>query len=204
MIIGPTLIIIIVTVVTSFAAWQRPGLLDAMILRPPAVWRGEAWRLLSHGLIHADGNHLLFNMITLFFFGSVMEQVLAPRIGVAGFVLFYLAGLVVASIPDLLRRRHDRDYASLGASGAVAGVLFAYILLEPWAMLLVFFIPVPAVVFAVAFVAYSLWAEKHARSNLNHGAHLWGAAWGVVFMLALEPSLLPRFLNRLVTFSDAS
>lgn len=204
MTLSPTLILIILTVIVSFAAWQRPALIDAMILRPPRVWRGELWRLLSHGLIHADGNHLLFNMITLFFFGTVMEQVLAPRIGVLGFVLFYLAGLVVASIPDLLRRRHDHDYASLGASGAVAGVLFAYILLEPWSMLLVFFIPVPAVVFAVAFVGYSLWAEKHARSNLNHGAHLWGAAWGVVFMLVLEPALLPRFLNRLVTFSGPS
>lgn len=193
-----TLIIIVVTVIISFLAWQNPRLLDTLILRPPAVWRGEFWRVLSHGFIHADGNHLLFNMITLFFFGTVMENILFERIGAAGFALFYLAGIVVASIPDLLRRRRDPDYASLGASGAVAGMLFAYILLDPWAMLLVFFVPVPAVIFAALFVAYSLWAERHSRSNLNHGAHLWGAAWGVVFMIALEPALLPRFFSKVL------
>lgn len=193
-----TLILIGVTAAVSVLAWRSPRLLDRLIYWPPAVTRGEWWRLLTHGFIHADGAHLAFNMITLFFFGTVMERVLAPRIGIAGFVGFYLAGIVAAGLPTHLRHRRDPRYRSLGASGAVAAVLFAYILLAPWSMLLVFFVPVPAIVFAVVYVGYSLWAEYHARDHINHGAHLWGAAWGVAFMLLLEPALLGRFFEELL------
>ena len=138
-------------------------------------------------------------MITFFFFGTVMERVLAERIGSVGFALFYLAGILVAILPSHFRHRRDVRYRSLGASGAVAAVLFAFILLQPWAMLLVFFVPAPAIVFAVIYVIYSLWAERSARGNINHSAHLWGAAWGVAFMLLLEPRLLARFLEELVS-----
>lgn len=193
-----TLIIIAFTVVVSIAAWQQPRLLDRLIYWPPAVNRGEWWRLLTHGFIHADGGHLLFNMITLFFFGRVMEQVLVPVIGPLGYVLFYLAGIVVASLPGHFRHRHDTTYRSLGASGAVMAVLFAFILLQPWSMLLVFIVPVPAIIFAVAYVGYSIWAERQSSDNINHGAHLWGAAWGVAFMLWLEPRLLLHFLSQLL------
>lgn len=194
-----TLGLIGITVGISLLAWQRPWLFDALIYWPPAVGQGQWWRLVTHGFIHADGSHLLFNMITLFFFGAAMERVLVPHIGTVGFVLFYLVGIVVAILPSHLRHRRDPHYRSLGASGAVAAVLFAYILLQPWAMLLVMFLPMPAIVFAVIYVGYSIWAERHARDNINHGAHLWGAAWGVGFMLFLEPRLLPRFFDQLTS-----
>ncbi|WP_440995375.1 rhomboid family intramembrane serine protease [Arhodomonas sp. SL1] len=194
-----TVLIILITVGVSLAAWQRPHLLDALIYWPPAVARGEWWRLLSHGFIHADGAHLLFNMVTFYFFGRVMERVLVPHIGVAGFVLFYLAGIVLAMLPTHWRHRRDAGYRSLGASGAVSAVLFAYILLQPWSMLLVFIVPVPAIVFAVAYLGYSVWADRRAADNVNHGAHLAGAAWGVGFMLLLEPALLPRFFSELLS-----
>lgn len=194
-----TLGLIGITVGISLLAWQRPWLFDALIYWPPAVGRGQWWRLVTHGFIHADGSHLLFNMITLFFFGAAMERVLVPHIGTVGFVLFYLVGIVVAILPSHLRHRHDPHYRSLGASGAVAAVLFAYILLQPWAMLLVMFLPMPAIAFAVIYVGYSIWAERRARDNINHGAHLWGAAWGVGFMLFLEPRLLSRFLDQLTS-----
>lgn len=194
-----TLGLIGITVGVSLLAWQRPRLFDALIYWPPAVGRGQWWRLVTHGFLHADGTHLLFNMITLFFFGATMERVLVPHVGAVGFVLFYLVGIVVAILPSHLRHRHDQYYRSLGASGAVAAVLFAYILIQPWAMLLVMFLPMPAIVFAAIYVGYSLWAGQHARDNINHGAHLWGAAWGVGFMLLLEPRLLPRFLEQLAS-----
>lgn len=193
-----TLVLIGVTVAISLLAWQQPRWLHMLIYWPPAVARGEYWRLLSHGFIHADGTHLAFNMITLYFFGSVMERVLTPVIGVPGFVLFYLAGIVVAILPSHLRHRHDRHYRSLGASGAVSAVLFAYILLQPWALLFVFFVPVPAIVFAALYVGYSIWAQRRAHDNINHSAHLWGGAWGVAFMLWLEPQLLARFFSELL------
>ncbi|WP_018863904.1 rhomboid family intramembrane serine protease [Thioalkalivibrio sp. ARh3] len=194
-----TLFIIAGTVATSVWAWQRPRVLERMIYWPPAVARGEYWRLITHGFIHADGTHLAFNMITLFFFGMAMERVLVPEIGVLGFVAFYLAGIVLAILPTHVRHRDNRFYRSLGASGAVSAVLFAYILLQPWAMLFVFFIPMPAIVFAAAYVAYSFWAQRQARDNVNHSAHLWGGAWGVGFMLLLEPALFGRFLQELLS-----
>lgn len=193
-----TLLIIAVTVAVSLAAWQRPALFDALIYWPPAVARGEWWRLVTHGFIHADGGHLLFNMVTFYFFGRVMEQVLVPYIGAPGYALFYLAGIMVAIVPTHMRHRGDRLYRSLGASGAVSAVLFAYILLQPWSTLLVFVLPVPAIIFAVAYVGYSVWADRRAADSINHGAHLAGAAWGVAFMLALEPRLAGHFLRALM------
>ncbi len=193
-----TLVIIAVTVIISLLAWQQPRLMERYIYHGPSVGRGEWWRLVSHGFLHGDGTHLLFNMITLYFFGRLIEQFLVPRIGVAGFVLFYLAGIVLAMLPSHFAHRRDPFYRSLGASGAVSAVLFAFILLQPWAMLFVMFVPVPAIVFAVLYVGYSLWAGRRQRDNINHSAHLWGGAWGVAFLLVLEPRLLPRFMELLL------
>lgn len=188
-----------VTVVVSLLAWQWPRLLGALIYWPPAVRRGEWWRLLTHGFIHADMAHLLVNMLVLFFFGGAMERVLTGPVGEAGFLAFYLAGIVLAILPMHVRHLHDAHYRSLGASGAVAAMLFAYILIQPWATLLVMFVPMPAIVFAVAYVWYSIRADRLARDNINHGAHMAGAAWGVAFMLLLEPRLLLRFTERLLS-----
>jgi membrane associated rhomboid family serine protease len=193
-----TLIIIAITVILSFAAWQRPQLSNKMIYHGPSVVKGQWWRLISYGFIHANRNHLLFNMITLYFFGRFIEQLLIPRIGIPGFILFYLAGIVVAILPTHVRHYRDMGYRSLGASGAVSAVLFAYILIRPWSMLLVMFVPVPAIVFAALYVAYSLWAGHRGRDSVNHSGHITGALWGVGFLLVLEPGLASRFLEELV------
>ncbi len=193
-----TLIIIAVTVVVSLAAWKQPQLLYRLIYHGPSVHKGEWWRLVSHGFIHADGNHLLFNMFTLYFFGRFMEQLLVPGIGALGFILFYLVGIVVAILPSHFRHGRNPGYRSLGASGAVSAVLFGFILVKPWSMLFVMFVPVPAIVFAVLYVAYSLWADRRGKDNVNHSAHLVGGLWGVVFLLILEPRLLPRFMEQVV------
>ena len=182
---GMTLFLVVVTTTVSVLAWMWPRLFDALIYWPPGVTRGQWWRLLSHGFIHADSTHLLFNMITLYFFGTVMELVLTPHIGQGGFILFYLSGLLMAILPTHLRHRHDTRFYSLGASGAVSAMLFAYILLRPWSLLFVFFVPVPAIVFAVLYVIYSFRAQRRGGDNINHSAHLWGGGWGVAFMLVL-------------------
>lgn len=193
-----TLALIVVTVAVSLLAWQRPEWLDRLIYWPPAVARGEWWRLASHGFVHADGAHLAFNMITFYFFGRIMESVLVGRIGSIGFVLFYLSAIVIAMFPSHVRHRRDPNYRSLGASGAVSAVLFAYILLDPWAMLLVFIVPVPAIVFAAVYVIYSVHAMRQPRSRINHGAHLWGGLYGVIFLIVLEPRVLEHFFRTLL------
>ncbi len=185
------------TVAVSMLAWRDPRLLERLSYEPLAVGRGEVWRLLTHGFVHADGQHLAFNMITLFFFGAAMESILTERIGALGFAGFYLAGIGIAILPTHLRHRGDTRYRGLGASGGVAAVLFSYILLQPWSLLFVFFVPVPAILFAGAYMAYSIWAQQQARDSINHSAHLWGAAWGVCFMALLEPAVIPAFLTRI-------
>ena len=194
-----TLILIAVTVLVSWLAFDRPRLLDRLILWPPAIDRQKQYdRLLTHGFIHADWQHLLFNMITLFFFGRIAEQVIGSMIGPIGFLLFYLSAIVIAILPTYLQHRHDARYRSLGASGGVSAVLFAFILVQPWSLIFVFFLPVPAIVYGAFFVGYSIWMDRQGSDNTNHNAHLSGAIYGVLFMLLMEPRIAGVFLQRLM------
>ena len=194
-----TLILIAITVAVSIAGFSRPGLVDRLLLWPPAVTRGrEYWRLLTCGFVHADLAHLAFNMITLYFFGRFMERFFEGMIGDAGYALFYLAALVVSSLPSWLRHRDDAQYRSLGASGAVSAVLFAFILLQPWALILVFFVPLPAIVYAVLYLGYTIVMDRRRSDHINHSAHLWGAVFGILFTLALEPRVAGFFLQQLM------
>lgn len=193
-----TLILIAITCAVSFVALNNPKMLGALILWPPAVSRGrEYYRLLTYGLVHAGWMHLLFNMITLYFFGRIMEQFYNEMLGQFGFAIFYLLGLVASILPTYYKHRDDPQYRSLGASGAVSAVLFAYILFDPWALIGVFFVPMPAIVFAALYVAYTIYSDRRGGDNINHNAHLWGAAYGVAFTLVVEPRVLGIFLTAL-------
>jgi membrane associated rhomboid family serine protease len=193
-----TLIIITVTCVVSFMALKSPKLLDDLIFWPPALTRQrEYYRLFTYGLIHADISHLFFNMLTLFFFGRVMENVFAARLGTLGFALFYLGALFISILPTYIKQRKNANYRSLGASGAVSAVLFSYILFMPWSRIIVFILPIPAILYAVLYVVYSVMMDRHGYDNINHSAHLWGAAYGVLFTLFVYPSALTSFLSQL-------
>lgn len=195
-----TYALIAITVLVSWLAFERPRLLDRLILWPPAIDRKKQFdRLLTHGFIHADWQHLLFNMITLFFFGRFAEQVITELIGPIGFIAFYLSAIVIAILPTYLRHRHDAHYRSLGASGAVSAVLFAFILINPWSLIFIFFLPVPAILYGVFYVGYSFWMDRKGTDNTNHSAHLSGAIYGVLFMLLMEPRIAGVFLQRLMS-----
>ncbi|RNF85270.1 rhomboid family intramembrane serine protease [Montanilutibacter psychrotolerans] len=192
-----TLVLIAVTVLVSWQAFDKPRLLDRLILWPPAIERQHQYdRLVTHGFIHADWQHLLFNMITLFFFGRQIEPLFAQYLGPAGFALFYVSAIVVAILPTWLRHRHDPRYRSLGASGAVSAVLFAFILLAPWSLIFIP-IPVPAILYGAGYVGYSFWMDRQGGDNVNHSAHLSGAIYGVLFMLMMEPRVARVFLEKL-------
>ena len=193
-----TVTLILITVVVSLIAFSNQKVKSRLIFWPPALPRGQYDRFITHGFVHADGGHLIFNMITLFFFGSAIESFYRQYFFDLGFVLFYLGGLIVAIIPSYLKHKNEHQWASLGASGAVSAVLFAYILFESWKLIFVFFIPVPAIILAVLYVAYSIWSGKRGNSHINHSAHLWGAAYGVVMTIILEPRLIPHFFNKLM------
>ena len=195
-----TLVIIAITCVVTFAAFNNSRLLERLILWPPAVTRrGQYDRLLSYGLVHADGTHLLFNMITLFFFGRAIEALYARYLGVLGFALFYVGGLLVSVLPSYFQHKNDLNYRSLGASGAVSAVLFAFILLQPWATIYVYVIPVPAIIYAALYVGWSIYAERKRADNINHSAHLWGAAYGIAFTGLMEPRVFGHFLRQLAS-----
>lgn len=193
-----TVTIIIITVIISLMAFRNQNLMNRFIFWPPAIHKNHQYdRFITHGFIHADGTHLLFNMITLFFFGSIIESFYRQYFFDMGFILFYLGGLIVAIFPSYLQNKNNTQWASLGASGAVSAVLFAYILFQPWKLIFVFFIPVPAIIFAILYVAYSIWSGKRNNTNVNHSAHLWGAAYGVIVTLMIEPRIFAHFLQQL-------
>ena len=180
-----TLVLIAVTVLVSWQAFQKRRLYE---------------RLVTHGFVHADWMHLLFNMITLWSFGTAVERVFSEMITPVGFVLFYLSAIVVSILPTYIAHRRDPNYRSLGASGGVSAVLFAFILYDPWSKLIIFPIPVPipAFLFAILYVGYSIWMDRRGRDNVNHSAHLWGAAYGLLFTVLLEPRVLGHFTQTLL------
>lgn len=197
--ISSNIIIIVLTCVVSYTAFNNAKLMDDWILRPfVALRQKQYYRYVTYGFLHADFMHLLFNMITLFFFGRLMEDFYTSQLGPFGFALFYLGGLIVSVLPSALQNKNDSRYATLGASGAVSAVLFAYILFQPWTTLLIFFIPCPAIVYAVLYVAYSIWLDKKGGDNVNHSAHLWGAAYGVAATLLIQQTVFSHFLSQLM------
>lgn len=196
-----TLLIIGITVLVSWRGFNDQRLLARLILWPPAVQRNRQYeRLLTYGFVHADWMHLLFNMITLWSFGGLVEKVFAGWLGPVGFVLFYLSAIVVSILPTYIKHQRDANYRSLGASGGVSAVLFAAILFDPWTKLIIFPIPlpIPAFLFAILYVGYSVWMDRRSYDNVNHSAHLWGAAYGVLFTLLLAPQVGSHFLGSLL------
>ncbi|MDR1755846.1 MAG: rhomboid family intramembrane serine protease [Culturomica sp.] len=198
-----TYIIIAVTAVVSYICFHNRTWMDRLSLNPyRVVHRGEWYRLLAHGFVHADTMHLFVNMFTFWSFGIYMEQAF-PYIGFGAWAypLLYFGGMVAASLYDVIRRRNDQHYSSIGASGAVASVLFCAIFLNPAEKILLFAVlPVPGIVFGVLYLIYCQYMAKRGGGNINHNAHFYGALYGFVFPILLDPSLLSRFFENLRGF----
>ncbi|WP_143306754.1 rhomboid family intramembrane serine protease [Chitinophaga vietnamensis] len=196
-----SLIIIITTSIISFTALNNYEQLGKLSMQPYMVKRyRQYYRFLTSGFVHADIQHLLFNMLTLYFFGPAIEGVFEQLFGnKIFFLLYYLLGIIVSDIPSYIRHRDNSYYSSVGASGAISAIMFTAILINPWATLgLYFVIKMPAVVYGVLFLAISAWMSRKGGDNINHDAHLWGAIFGLVFPLLFHPELGPRFLDLLL------
>jgi membrane associated rhomboid family serine protease len=195
-----TLSIIVLTCLVSATAFNNSRVLEDLIFWPPAIsHRHQYYRFVTCGLIHADMMHLAFNMITLYFFGRVTEPYYMGELGLPHYyyLILYVGALIVANIPTYLKRRDDYNYRSLGASGAVCAVLFAFILLRPWTTLRVIILPIPAIIYAFLFLGYSVYMSRRGGDNVNHDAHFWGALFGVVFTIAVHPDVVNTFVNEL-------
>jgi membrane associated rhomboid family serine protease len=193
-------LIIGTTVIVSFLCFGRRELVHRFSFNAYAILkRKEIYRLITHGFIHADITHLLVNMFTFYFFGAYIESTFAT-IGFGGleFLGLYFGGMIFASLFDLIKYRNNVYYQSIGASGAVAAILFSSIIFNPWGIILLFaIIPVPGIIFGVLYIFYCQYMAKHATDNINHNAHLWGAIFGLVYPILLKPSLLLLFFHQL-------
>jgi membrane associated rhomboid family serine protease len=191
-----TLILLVLNGLVGFYTLSMDAsLVDRWAFKPYHVkHRGEYWRLLTAGFVHVGLAHLAFNMLTLFFFGPTIEQIL----GSAGLVAVYFGSEVTANLATMLRYSNNPAYSAVGASGAVSGVVFAYCLFFPFNMLYLFLaIPIPAILFAIGYVALSIYSAKQGGDNIAHEAHLGGAIGGVVLTIILEPRAVASFLGQI-------
>lgn len=190
-----TFILIVINCLYSLAGlFGSPGLIEKGYLKPYRVVREHTWyELITSGFLHANLGHLFVNMFTLYFFGQIMEHILGP----VYFVGLYLSALIVAGLPSVIKFRDNPEYATLGASGAVSGVLFAYVFLFPLESIYILFIPIPipAFIFGILYLAYSMYESKQARGKINHEAHMAGAVWGIVYLLVFVPNTIDHFLT---------
>ncbi len=198
-----TFFIILLTALISISAWRSREFFDKLKLNPyMVIKRKEYFRILSHCMLHVDWAHLIFNMITLYFFGEVAEQYLKAyfNYGSILFVVLYLVGGIISSVPSIFKHKNDHWYNSVGASGAVSAVLFAGIFFEPKLGIYLFFIPIPipGYLFGLAYLAYSHYMSKKSADNINHDAHFAGAVFGFFFPLMLKPSLFYIFISNFV------
>ena len=188
-------IILVVTLATSLAGlYGSPKIIERSLFRPYWFLRRKQYAtIVTSGLVHADLPHLIFNLITFYFFAFQLEK----QIGGARFAALYLMGLVVSDAGTYFKHRNDPDYASLGASGAISAVLFASIVYFPWQKLFIIPIPlpIPAPIFAIGYVAYSWYSARQARGRINHDAHLGGALFGLAFVAITDPGAYRQLLQ---------
>lgn len=196
-----TLAVIIITSAVSLYAMNNRELLSKFMMNPYMVTqRGQYYRLLTSGIIHADFAHLFFNMFSLYFFGINLEYIFNYIFGDLGpvyFIALYILGIIVSDLPTLLKHRNNPGYNSLGASGAVSSVIFACILFDPLADLLIYFIPVKGFIFAAIYLVYSYVSARRSRDGINHDAHLYGALFGILFCIVLYPRSISIFMEQI-------
>ncbi len=184
--------IIILTALVSFSAFSNEKLMNDLIFYPPAVSKRNQWyRFFTCGLIHADAAHLIFNMLSFYFFGDFVESQFVDIFGGKGkalYLVMYVSSLAVCLLPTYWKNKDNYQYRSLGASGAVSAVIFAGILFNPGAQLGLIFLPgikIPGFIFGPAYLLLTAWLDKRGGGNINHSAHLWGALYGMAFVIVV-------------------
>ena len=187
-----TIIIIAANVFISFKGFKDPYFFEKYKFNTGAVRRGEKIRLLSSGFLHVDTAHLFLNMLTLYFFANVVIS----TVGSLGFLLIYFVSLLVGNLLSYYFHRNDSNYNAVGASGAVSGIIYAGILLYPNMSLYMFFIPIPipAYVFGIGYLFYSIYGMKRQLGNIGHDAHFGGAVGGYLLTLILAPWIFQEHL----------
>ena len=179
--------IIVANVLFSYKGFNDHSFFRKYEFHMGRVRSGEQIRILSSGFLHADIAHLAFNMITLYFFAPVVVAYMGNFL----FVVVYFGSLIFGSLLTIVFHKDDYNYRAVGASGAVTGVLYSAILLQPDTMLGIFFIiPIPAYLFGILYLLYSIYGMKAKNDNIGHTAHFGGAIGGYMITLMTNPHLL--------------
>lgn len=179
-----------------------------LIFNPYSIFhRGEWYRFISSGFVHANFLHLLVNMFVLYSFGEVVEfyyQQAFGEMGTYNFILLYLGGLMFSILPTYKKNRENVFYNGLGASGAVSAIVFSFILFNPMQNLCLYgILCLPGILFGVIYLIYCYYMDKKGGTNVNHDAHLWGAIYGFVFTGAMKVTLFADFFQKLIYFRNA-
>ncbi|WP_462267302.1 rhomboid family intramembrane serine protease [Mucilaginibacter sp.] len=186
-----------VTIVISLIAFTNERLLRSLMLHPYSISRGERiYTVITSGFIHRDWSHLLFNMLSFYFFAFTLER---DYLGHWQFGLLYGVSLILSDLPTVGKHRDDPGYYSLGASGAISAALFSYIMFNPLSKLYLMFlpIPIPAILFGVLYLVYCVYASKQSHDAINHDAHFFGALSGIMITIFLNHQVIGDFLRQL-------
>ncbi len=197
--------IILFTVVASIICFNNDELFDQLKFNAFDVKHSNQWyRFFSYGFLHSGWIHLIINMIVFYFFGRLLESIIKVPTYFGNeyilyYILLYIGGLLFSIIPAFGKHKNDVFYNAVGASGAVSSVMFASIIIFPKALISFFFIPIeiPAWLFGILYILYEFYMSKKAKDNIGHDAHFWGAIFGVIFTIALKPSLAVLFLYQM-------
>lgn len=199
-----TIILIGITLVASLLAFNNEDLMRKWILNPYLVHhKKQWWRMITSGFIHADFMHLFFNLFAFYGFGMAVENYYAAIFeekGIFFYLLLYLGAIVIANGPSLQKNKDNHYYNSLGASGAVSAVIFAAILFQPWSKIYFFgVIGIPGILMGPLYLFIEYRMGKQGGTGINHDAHFWGAIFGLLFTLALKPTLVLFFFDQLMS-----
>lgn len=200
-----TIIIVIITVITSLIGFRNREFLSKMMFSPYMIYHHKQYyRFISHAFIHSPNNlfHLIFNMFVLYEFGRNVENYFDanfPAMGAIYFIILYFGGIFFSSLRDYSIYKDDPNYLALGASGAVSSVLFSHILIYPTTSLYLFFIPIPipSFVFGGLYLWYEHYMDKKGGGQIAHGAHIYGAIFGVIFTIFTNFALIPSFFEQI-------
>ncbi len=184
-------LIILANIIFSYRGFKNRRFFDKYKFNPIAVKNGEIIRYISSGFLHVNQGHLFVNMLTFFFFaGSVVRSV-----GEMGFLIIYIASLYVGNLVTYRVNKNKTNYNAVGASGAVMGIVYSSILLDPKMTLYFIIIPMPAYVFGLLYLWYSIYSMKNVRDNIGHEAHLGGAIAGFFITIFLKPEIVANNLS---------
>lgn len=182
------IILIAATVIISFKGFEDSYFFSKYQFHIGSIKKGDQIRMLSSGFLHADIAHLAFNMLSLYFFAPVVYG----DLGNYAFLLIYFASLLFGNMLTLYIHNNDTNYSAIGASGAVTGIIYSAILLDPTLQIFLFFIPIPipAYLFGIGYLLYSIYGMKAKSDNIGHTAHFGGAIGGYLFSILILPLIL--------------